>query len=105
MNDDSRDYDVKELGHLDDKRFTVIFREAVFSEVFFFVTIAAEMLAAYGLCPEDMSLMTYIMGFPAWFCAATLVALASWAFVLYHNAKISRDLSLEARDGEEAEDV
>ena len=103
MNDDSRDYDVRKLGHLDDKRFTVIFREAVFSEVFFFVTIALEILVAYSLCPENMSLMTYMMGFPTWFFVATLVALVSWAFVLYHNAKLSRDVSLEARVKEDGD--
>lgn len=97
MNDDSRDYNVKELKHLDDERFTIAFKEAVFAEGFFFVVIIVEILVAYGLCPEDMSLMTYILGFPTWFFAATCVALLAWVFVLYHNAKISRDFSLEAR--------
>lgn len=104
--EDSRDYDVKKLKELDDPRFSITFREAVFSETFFFGTILAEIAAAYLLCPEDMREMTYILGFPAWFFAAVIIALISWGFVLFHNAKISRDFSLEARSSEEdAEDV
>lgn len=96
-NDESRDYDVKKLKNLDDERFTATLKEAVFSECIFFGTILAELLAAYGLCPRDISKMTYIMGLPAWFFTAACIALLSWVFVLFHNAKISKDFSLEAR--------
>lgn len=97
LKDESRDYDVRQLKELDDERFVITLREAIFSELFFMGTILAEMIAAYILCPEDMSLMTYIMGFPTWFFVATCIAFISWAFVLYHNAKISKDFSLDAR--------
>ena len=100
-----RDYEIRSLDKLDDPRFVVIKKEAIFAEGFFFVTIILEMIVAYAMCPKDMSLLTYICGLPAWFFAATCVALISWIFVLYHNAKISRDLSLEARDESEKERV
>lgn len=100
---DSRNYEIKKLKELDDPRFVVIKKEAIFAEGFFFVTIFLEMIVAYAMCPKDMSLLTYICGLPAWFFAATGVALISWIFVLFHNAKISRDLSLEARDESEKE--
>ena len=103
MDDESRNYDVKEMKELDDKRFTITLREAVFAECFFFGTIAVELIASYALCPEDMEEMTYLLGLPAWFFVAACVALVSWVFVLYHNAKLSKDFSLEARD--DGEDV
>ena len=36
MDDDSRQYDIKELKSLDDRRFRIIGKEALFSELFFY---------------------------------------------------------------------
>lgn len=98
--EEKRDYDIDSLKELDDPRFVIARKEAVFSEAFFAGTILAEMAAAYILCPEDMSLMTYIMGFPTWFFVVTCIALISWIFVLYHNSRISKDFSLDAKEEE-----
>jgi uncharacterized membrane protein YhdT len=99
--DESRDYDVKKLKELDDERFKISLKKAVFSEGFYMFTIVLELLAAYLLCPRDLTKMKYILGLPVWFFVATCIALISWAFVMYHNSKISKDFSLDAKITEE----
>lgn len=98
--DDRRDYDPADYKHLDDRRFRYAKNEALFAQVLCLVSVIATYIVAYAMCPKDISRMTYILGFPTWFVAATGVALAAYVIMVVYCGKFSREFSLDAREEE-----
>lgn len=102
--DDCRDYNPADYRHLDDRRFRAAQREALFAQLLCLVSVISEFAVAYILSPKDVSRMTYLFGFPAWFVAATGVALATYLVMILYCVKFSKEFSLEAREEQTEED-
>lgn len=98
--EERRDYNVNDYVDQEDKRFLFAKKDAIFAQVLCFSAILLEMLTAYALCPEDISQMTYLFGFPLWFAAATGIAVIAFIIALVYTTKISKRVSLEARADE-----
>ncbi len=101
VSDDSRDYDMKDYRKDEDRRFIIAKKDAVFAQFLCFAAILAEFITAYLLCPKDPAQMTYILGFPTWFFAASCLSIAAFVIAMIYCGKISKDVSLAARDSGE----
>lgn len=95
--EERRDYNVNDFTALEDKRFLYAKQDAIFAQILCFAAIILEMAAAYGLCPKDLSQMTYILGFPTWFVVASGIAFVAFIIALVYTTKISKNVSLKAR--------
>lgn len=90
-------YDVKEYAQMDDRRFVLARKEAVFAQSLIIGAILLAYFFAYTLCPKDMSQLTYVFGFPLWFVAASAVFVAAFAVMVVYNLKLSKNIDLSAK--------
>lgn len=100
--DDCRTYDPAQLKSLDDRRFIHAKNEGIFAQLLCIVSVLLEFGVAYAMCPEDVSQMTCILGFPTWFFLATCIAVGTYLVMILYCLKFSRRFSLDAR-GDDSE--
>lgn len=99
--EDIRNYDIGNLKEEDDPRFRYALKEMLTVQGICFAGLIIILLLAYGLCPADISEMTYIAGFPMWFAVSAAAAFVVVLVVIVYSLKFSKDMSLDARDKEE----
>lgn len=97
MDGGSRDYSVEGLRSMDDGRFTVTFKEAVFFQITCLLATAGILGIGWILCPEDTEEIRMILGVPEWYLAGVMalaVLFAVWTAVCH---RFGGEMSLEAR--------
>lgn len=93
-----------EYGFVEDPRYKVCNREAMYGMVLGLINLLIWLIAGYGLGSGDPETYTYVMGFPLWFFIScivnTFVAIAATIYIV--KVKLV-DMSLEPMTMEEAE--
>lgn len=96
--DESREYDTKALGYLEDARFAAACQEALFFQISCWLAIGGILGLAWLLCPKDPSEVTAAVGMPVWYVAGA--AALGLVFVLwtYLCHRFGDAMSLDARE-------
>ena len=98
--EDMRNYDVNDLRDEEDTRFHYALKEMLTVQGICFTGLIVILLLAYGLCPKDISELTYIAGFPMWFAVSAIASFLVVLVVIVYCLKFSKDMSLDAKDEE-----
>lgn len=102
--EEMKNYNVENLKEEEDSRFRYAMKEMLTVQGICFGGLLLILFLAYGLCPKDITQLTYIAGFPMWYAVAAIVTFLIVLIVIVYCLKFSKDISLDARDGEGSEE-
>ena len=96
------DYDSSSIKM--DRRFVRCRRDAFVTLLSYLGTIIAMWVIGYALSPDDVSEITYFLGFPLWYTVCTLICFGYAVFAIIWAIN-TRKFSLEARGDDEEVDA
>lgn len=93
-----RDYNIEDYRDDEDQRFVDLKKEVCAVYAWLGSYLVLIYIFAHALCPEDMSEMTYLFGFPKWFMWCAILTIVAYMCIVFILRKVFKPCSYEARD-------